>query len=287
VRAVAVDAGGHELRICPLNIRHKGSAKESPGNGGARRYHPRVLTLIGGAPGKRRAVALFCAAASGLLVACRRDPPPVQSDIPSWRVERTQGAEARVFARGRYAYHFDMSGVARRITFDLNSDGRPEAAATLNAAGATESIEFDWNANGKPERREWRAPLPNVRPLIWGDRGNDSRWSEFEGLAAAPPPFDIRTRRPHADQGSIARAVRGALRGGSLTRVELDSDGDERIDREQIWVAGRVNSETVDTDGDGALDLRLEYSARGVVTTSIRRAAGTASPATASPAPRK
>ena len=43
----------------------------------------------------------------------------------------------------------------------------------------------------------------------------------------------------------------------------MDSDGDGKIERWQTWVAGRVVSEELDTDGDGISDRRLRYGANG------------------------
>lgn len=171
-------------------------------------------------------------------------------------------------ARGRYRYFFDLSGVARRITFDLNVDGRPEATAVVSPGGVIEEVLLDWNANGSVDRHEYRAPVSSARPLVWGDRSNESRWADFEGLAASPPPIPADRIGKPVDPSAVARAVRGAFRAGALARVRLDSDGDEKLDREQTWSAGRVTAELIDTDADGILDLRLEYTARGVVARS-------------------
>jgi hypothetical protein len=50
---------------------------------------------------------------------------------------------------------------------------------------------------------------------------------------------------------------------GNLTPREIDEAGDGKIERWQTWVAGRVVSEELDTDGDGISDRRLRYGANG------------------------
>lgn len=235
----------------------------------ARRPH-----LLGEVTPKRRITLLACFA----LSACNprtEAPASPKSELPPWRVEKgPEGTEYRALPRGRYTYMFNPQGVLTRLTFDLDYDGRPEATAVVGSDGSIEEVLLDWDSDGKVNRHEWRGPKKGARPLVWGDRQNESRWGEFEGLSAAPPTRVATTPGQPAAATGAARALRVAFNVGPLLRVQLDADGDKRLDRDQYWERGRVASEAIDSDGDGVFDLRLEYTDKGVVTRPIAGSPG-------------
>jgi hypothetical protein len=53
---------------------------------------------------------------------------------------------------------------------------------------------------------------------------------------------------------------------GPTQRVELDTDGDGKVDRWQELSGGRLVREDLDTDHDGKPDRRIHYDAQGHVT---------------------
>jgi hypothetical protein len=55
------------------------------------------------------------------------------------------------------------------------------------------------------------------------------------------------------------------LRAGLVAEVEVDSDRDGRMDRWQRWAQGRLLSEDLDTNHDGAPDRTMRYDPRGKV----------------------
>jgi hypothetical protein len=63
--------------------------------------------------------------------------------------------------------------------------------------------------------------------------------------------------------GRIERIER--LQNGAATAIEIDGDRDGRIDRWQDWSSGRLTLESLDTDGDGVPDRRLRYGRDGQV----------------------
>jgi hypothetical protein len=64
-----------------------------------------------------------------------------------------------------------------------------------------------------------------------------------------------------ADGQRVEREETFAIDG--LSAVAFDSDGDGRMDRWQRWLSGRLQSEDLDTNGDGDPDRRLLFSSKG------------------------
>ena len=54
--------------------------------------------------------------------------------------------------------------------------------------------------------------------------------------------------------------------GTPIERVELDHDGDGRLDRLFVYDAGRLREESWDTNGDGAYDRWQQFDETGSLT---------------------
>jgi hypothetical protein len=54
--------------------------------------------------------------------------------------------------------------------------------------------------------------------------------------------------------------------GDPIERIELDQDGDGRLERVFVYDAGRLREESSDTNGDGAFDRFQQFDASGSLT---------------------
>jgi hypothetical protein len=166
----------------------------------------------------RRAVGWLFAAATALGSACA--PPARPGD--SGRVAPT--------------YNTD-TGRLEKVTYDRNSDGRPDAWAFMDGTRITRA-ELDEDFDGRLDRWEFYADggsmtaavLARVEQSTRPD-GRVSRWETYEN--------------------------------GVLLSAEEDTDADGRPDKWESWAAGALRSLALDTQGRGTPDRRLIYPADG------------------------
>jgi hypothetical protein len=180
---------------------------------------------------------------------------------PEWtRTVGEDGVEYRLVERGPYSAYYDTSGRLQRIEFDSNGDGRPDNIAHHDGAERARLLEVDTDFDGSFDRFEHYDETGRLVKVGSAPRGRSvpERW-------AYPGPDGLPTRMEYdADgDGRVERAE--VFEAGRIVAVEVDSDRDGRIDRWQDWRSGILASEEFDTDADGKPDRRLSYDAGGKV----------------------
>ena len=248
---------------------------------------PRALGHARGPRARRRSARTSRTSATS---GWRSGSPTPTARRPGPPHEETSGAAARVLcARGLRRAGLRRPGrpAARRRCRPCGaatgastacSTAAPGRASTT-AQGRIAVAEYDSNGDGRADYIAHYDENRQIR-LIEVDEDHDSWVDRFEHYDAAGVLEKVgrcRARRAAPTSGPTARPTGGprassttttatasrsaprCSRTASWSRLELDSDRDGRIDRWQHWEKGRLASEEIDTNGDGAADRRLVF----------------------------
>jgi hypothetical protein len=157
------------------------------------------------------------------------------------------------------------TGKLTRLQADLNGDGRTDTWTYMDGAVPTRT-EQDLNGDGKIER--WEYPRPDGtnaevalsrrntgQPDMWTylDPGGEPTRIEFASTDAPTPE-----QKARIDRTELYTA-------GRLARVEEDTDGDGRVDKWEQHDGPDVRSVEFDHDRDGKPDERITFGAGGKV----------------------
>ena len=172
-----------------------------------------------------RAAALILSVALAGSTACRHTPAPAGSAdiVPEYNPE---------------------TGRLERISYDRNTDGKPDAWLFMNGTAA-QRAELDDNHDGAVDR-----------------------WEYYESAATAAAAPDsmprgvlVRAEQSVRFDGKVSRWERYA--GGQLVSVEEDTSGDGTPDKWETWSDGSLKSVALDTKGAGKPDRQIVYAADG------------------------
>jgi hypothetical protein len=130
------------------------------------------------------------------------------------------------------------TGRLEKITYDRNSDGRPDAWAYMDGTRMTRA-ELDEDFDGRLDRWEF-----------YGDAGSSMATAVLARVEQATRP-----------DGRVSRWE--TYVDGRLASAEEDTDGDGRPDKWETWQAGALRSLALDTTGRGTADRRLVYPPDG------------------------
>jgi hypothetical protein len=192
--------------------------------------------------------AALAAACGGSAGLPPRTPP---------RVTGPDGKQYYLLDKGPYKAYYDAWGRLERFDYDSNADGRPDVIAHHRGAKLPSLLEVDADFDGTIDRWEdydAAGRLVKVGTARHG-RGPDN-WT-------FPGPGEQPSRREYDNDGDGRIEKAEVYSAGRVARVELDGDGDGRVDRWQSWSGSHLDAEELDTDGDGRADRRLRYGARG------------------------
>lgn len=205
----------------------------------------------------RRALAFVLAGLASLFGACGGHGGLPPQNPP--RVQGPDGKEYYLLDRGPYKAYYDAWGRLERLEYDSNGDRRYDIVAHHRGAKLPHLLEVDADFDGRIDR--WEDYDTAGRLVKVGiarrDRGPDV-WTY-------PGPGDHPAKREYDEDhdGKIERVE--LYRAGRVTRAELDGDRNGRPDRWQTWAEGRLTSEELDTDGDGRADRRIRYAEGGKI----------------------
>lgn len=166
---------------------------------------------------------------------------PIDPDLPQSPVPQTVGPLPSPTR---------PDGSEQVTTYDLDQDGRIEVWVYAAAADASRIVrkELDLNADGQADlRKEYDAA--GVLTL-------ESYDADFDGQPDSISHYregrlETSERDEDGDSRRETRVVYGADE--EIVRVELDRNGDGRVDYREEWEKGAVARRFVDQAGDGTL----------------------------------
>jgi hypothetical protein len=124
---------------------------------------------------------------------------------------------------------YDESGRLRRLTYDVNRNGRNDAVSEMDGT-RVRWIQLDLDENGKAERWDFYSPDQRLEK-VGLSRLND-------GIMDSQAFYDDR---------------------GVLTRIEVSTRRDGRFDRVEFYENGSLVRSEDDTNGDGRPDKWESY----------------------------
>jgi hypothetical protein len=193
--------------------------------------------------------------ASAVAACGRGGQPPARPGT----VKGPDGREYHLVQRGAYKAFYDRWGRLDRLEFDGNGDGRTDAVAHYDGDRVARRVDVDTDFDGRPDRFEEYDALGRLA------RTGVARHGSAPDLWVVPGPDGQEARREYDDDGDGRVDRTEVLIAGAVARVEIDSDRDGRADRFQAWEHGRMVAEEIDLDHDGRPDRRLRYNALGRV----------------------
>lgn len=136
------------------------------------------------------------------------------------------------------------SGRLERITYDRDSDGRPDAWLFMDGT-IVERAELDDNFDGAVDRWEHY----------------DTAVAQTTGEGGIPRGTLVRAEQATRFDGTVSRWER--YEAGELAGVEEDTTGDGRPDKWETWSDGTLRTIALDTTGTGRPDRQIAYAADG------------------------
>ena len=117
-----------------------------------------------------------------------------------------------------------------------------------------------------------------VEPLVCGSKPHENLGAKVLQSTAQPRGDGVMDRWVAYREGRRHEVWEAAAGGGpsdlhlvydddgeALVRIELDGDGDGRMDRVFVYEAGRLAAERRDTSGDGRFDDVQHYDSEGLI----------------------
>jgi antitoxin component YwqK of YwqJK toxin-antitoxin module len=135
---------------------------------------------------------------------------------------------------GQIQATYDETGKLRLLTYDSNSNGKPDMWSHMDGARIVR-IEIDKDEDGAIERREYYDANQKLEKV------------------------ELSTRR----DGRVTRTE--FYEGGALVRAQEDTDGNGAVDKWETYANGVVSSVAFDTEGAGRPTRRLIYGEKGQV----------------------
>ena len=168
------------------------------------------------------------------------------------------------------ATHDQTTGKLTTLAADLNKDGKIDTWTYMNGAIPLRT-EQDMDGDGRIERWEYSGPDGKAVKLAVSRRrtGKPDMWTyldaagEPERIESASVDLLSAGQEPRIDRIEIYAA-------GRLTRVEEDTDADGRMDKWEQHEGSALTSVEYDHDKDGKADERISFGPGGKVL-SVRK----------------
>lgn len=156
-----------------------------------------------------------------------------------------------VLAVGLYALPA-FGGSGRVIKQDTDGDGRTDRIARLDTAGGIVTLEIDTDGDGRMDtfQHYCQGAVASVERDTDADGTVDERDTMENGGIA---------QREMLDSGGGITGVLSFDAKGRPLRWRRDTTGDGRMDTDQHYVDGRLQSVTRDTTGDGRINLWQQF----------------------------
>jgi len=157
---------------------------------------------------------------------------------------------------------YNESGRLTRLTYDRNGDGKIDTFGYMDGSRVVR-IEVDENGDGKIDRWEYHA---DPKGSTGSNGSTGSAGSTGSTGASAADAVDVtleRIDRATKFDGKVSR--REYFEHGVLTRIEEDTDGDEKTDKWETYSAGTLAIMAIDTKARGIPDRRLIYQPDGTL----------------------
>jgi hypothetical protein len=126
-----------------------------------------------------------------------------------------------------------------RSRIDGNEDGKIDRWEYYDDKGTLVKVGFSRKDDGAPDGWAFAAPDGQVQRIEFSSTASEAKIDRWEHYEPAPG---------------------GAGESPVLVRVEVDQDGDGRIDRWETFEDGSLRTAAYDVNGDGAPDRRLTYA---------------------------
>jgi hypothetical protein len=130
---------------------------------------------------------------------------------------------------------------------DRNEDGRIDRWEYYDEKGTLLKVGFSRKDAGTPDGWAYAGPDGQVQRIEFSSTGSQSQIDRWEHYRSAP---GARGSPPATDVGASP----------VLTLVEVDQDGNGRVDQWETYEDGTLRTAAYDVNGDGAPDRRLTYA---------------------------
>jgi antitoxin component YwqK of YwqJK toxin-antitoxin module len=146
------------------------------------------------------------------------------------------------------------TGRLTELTYDRNKNGTIDTWTDMDGRKPLRS-RIDLDEDGKIDRWEYYDDKGGLLKVGFSRRqdGTVDAWA-FSGPDGTVARVEISST---GDERKIDR--REFYAGGSLIRVEEDSNGDGRVDKWETYENGALATASIDENGDGVADRRLSY----------------------------